>query len=250
MSNSSTLVAGIKLRLRAQGISYRQLAQRLGLSEPTVKRDLSRGKFTLSRLDRICEALGVDLVDLLQPPGNAPLTELSEQQEQALVASPKLLVVTYLVVNNWKMSEIVNTFRMDHNELSLLLAKLDRLRIIDFRPPVRIKNLTGRNFNWRKDGPVHAYFIERVCPEFFNSRFETAGDEFRFVAGMLSEASLLRLRASLRHVASEFESLAQQDARLPLDERDGCTAILALRSWEFSEFAKLRRSPRVKRGKS
>jgi len=250
LSNSTTLVDGIKLRLRAQGLSYRDLAKRLGLSEPTVKRDLSRGKFTLSRLDRICEALGVDIVDLLQPPGNAPLTELSEQQEQALVANPKLLVVTYLVVNNWKMSEIVNTFQLDHAELSILLSKLDRLRIVDFRPPVRIKKLTGRNFNWRKDGPVHAYFIERVCPEFFNSRFEASGDEFRFVAGMLSEASLLRLRASLRHVASEFESLAQQDARLSLDERDGCTAILALRSWEFSEFAKLRRTPRAKRAKS
>lgn len=250
MSNSTTLVAGIKLRLRAQGLSYSDLAKRLGLSEPTVKRDLSRGKFTLARLDLICEALGVDIVDLLQPPGNAPLTELSEAQEQALVASPKLLVVTYLVVNDWKMSEIVNAFRLDHSELAVLLTKLDRLRIIDYRPPVRIKKLTGRNFEWRKDGPVHAYFIERVCPEFFKSHFETAGDEFRFVAGMLSEASLLRLRTSLRHLASEFETLAQQDARLPLEERDGATAILALRTWEFSEFAKLRRTPRVKRGKS
>ena len=250
MSNSTTLVAGIKLRLRAQGLSYSDLAKRLGLSEPTVKRDLSRGKFTLARLDLICEALGVDIVDLLQPPGNAPLTELSEAQEQALVANPKLLVVTYLVVNDWKMSEIVNTFQLDHSELANLLSKLDRLRIIDYRPPVRIKKLTGRNFEWRKDGPVHAYFIERVCPEFFKSHFETAGDEFRFVAGMLSEASLLRLRTSLRHLASEFETLAQQDARLPLEERDGATAILALRTWEFSEFAKLRRTPRVKRGKS
>jgi transcriptional regulator with XRE-family HTH domain len=250
LSDSTTLVAGIKLRLRAQGLSYSDLAKRLGLSEPTVKRDLSRGKFTLSRLDSICEALGVGIVDLLQPPGNLPLTELSEAQEQALVATPKLLVVTYLVVNDWKMSEIVGTFQLDHAELSTLLTKLDRLRIIDFRPPVRIKKLTGRNFQWRKDGPVHAYFIERVCPEFFNSRFEAAGDEFRFVAGMLSEASLLRLRASLRHVAAEFETLAQQDARLPLEERDGATAILALRSWEYSEFAKLRRSPRAKRAKS
>jgi len=194
LSNSTTLVAGIKLRLRAQGLSYSDLAKRLGLSEPTVKRDLSRGKFTLARLDLICEALGVDIVDLLQPPGNAPLTELSEVQEQALVANPKLLVVTYLVVNDWKMSEIVNAFQLDQSELAVLLTKLDRLRIIDYRPPVRIKKLTGRNFEWRKDGPVHAYFIERVCPEFFKSHFETAGDEFRFVAGMLSEASLLRLR--------------------------------------------------------
>jgi transcriptional regulator with XRE-family HTH domain len=250
LSDSTTLVAGIKLRLRAQGLSYSDLARRLGLSEPTVKRDLSRGKFTLQRLDLICEALGVDIVDLLQPPGNAPLTELSEAQEQALVANPKLLVVTYLVVNDWKMSEIVNTFQLDHAELAVLLTKLDRLRIIDYRPPVRIKKLTGRNFEWRKDGPVHSYFIERICPEFFKSHFEAAGDEFRFVAGMLSEASLLRLRASLRHLAAEFETLAQQDARLPLEERDGATAILALRSWEYSEFAKLRRAPRAKRGKS
>ena len=96
---------------------------------------------------------------------------------------------------------------------------------------------------------MHAYFIQKVIPEFFDSRFEASGDEFRFVGGMLSEASLLQLRASLRHVASEFESLAQQDARLSLDERDGCTAILALRSWEFSEFANRGRAPRAKRGK-
>jgi transcriptional regulator with XRE-family HTH domain len=249
MTNSTMLVAGIKLRLRAQGLSYRQLAERLGLSEPTVKRDLSRGQFSLARLDRICDALGVDIGDLLQPPGSSPLTELSEPQEEALVANPRLLLVTYLVVNNWKFSEITNTFRLDQNDLTNLLLKLDRLRIIDYRPPVRIKRLTARNFSWRKDGPVHAYFIQKVIPEFFNSRFEAPGDEFRFVGGMLSEASLLRLRASLRHVASEFESLAQQDARLSLDERDGCTAILALRSWEFSEFANLRRAPRVKRGK-
>jgi transcriptional regulator with XRE-family HTH domain len=250
MTNSTTLVTGIKLRLRAHGWSYRQFAQRLGLSEPTVKRDLSRGRFSLTRLDRICEVLGVDILDLLQPPGTAPLTELSEAQELALVENPRLLLVTYLVVNNWKVSEIINTFRLEQNDLVNLLLKLDRLRIIDYRPPVRIKKLTARNFSWRKDGPVHAYFIRRVIPEFFDSRFEAPGDEFRFVGGMLSEASLLRLRASLRHVASEFESLAQQDARLPLEERDGCTAILALRSWEFSEFANLRRSPRVKRAKS
>jgi transcriptional regulator with XRE-family HTH domain len=250
MTNSVMLVSGIKERLRAQGLSYRQLAQRLGLSEPTVKRDLSRGTFSLRRLDRICEVLGVDLADLLQPAGNAPMTELSELQEEALAANPRLLLMTYLIVNNWKFAEITNTFRLDVNELINVLLKLDKLRIIEYRPPNRIRKLTARNFTWRKDGPVHAYLMKRVLPEFFDSRFDAAGDEFRFVGGTLSEGSLLKLRASLRHVAAEFESLAQQDARLPLEERDGCTAVLALRSWEFSEFSNLRRSPKTRRGKA
>jgi hypothetical protein len=41
---------------------------------------------------------------------------------------------------------------------------------------------------------------------------------------------------------AEFEQLNHQDARLSLDQRLGCSAILALRSWEFSEFSKLRRN--------
>ena len=43
-------------------------------------------------------------------------------------------------------------------------------------------------------------------------------------------------------MAAEFEVLAHNDARLPLDDRNGCSAILALRAWEFSEFTRLRRN--------
>jgi transcriptional regulator with XRE-family HTH domain len=244
MSATSIIVRGIKARLRSQGISYRQLAELVGVSEPTIKRDLSRGKFSLDRLDKICEILGAEVTDLLQPAEEAQLTELSEQQELALVASPKLLLATYLVVNDWKFGDIVTTFRISENELVNILLKMDRLRIIDFRPPTRIRKLTSRNFSWRKDGPVHDFFIRRVLPEFFNTPFDTPGDEFKFMGGTLSPASLLRLQSSIRRVAAEFEQLARQDVRLPLEERGSCTVILAMSSWEFSEFSNLRRTPR------
>src|SRR5688500_13390068 len=111
MADSTTLVRNLKARLRAEGMTYRTLAQRLQLSEPTIKRDLSRGTFSLRRLDRICEVLGITLEELLQPPPRATLlTELSTEQERALVGSPKLLLVTYLIVNDWKFQEIVATF--------------------------------------------------------------------------------------------------------------------------------------------
>ena len=244
MTGSVQLVHGVKAHLRAQGITYRDLASRLGLSEPTVKRDLASGRFTLERLDRICEVLGIDLERLLSMPDAAPVTELTEEQENALVFHPKLLLVTYLVVNDWKFADITSTFRLEPSDLIDVLLKLDRLKILDFRPPNRLRKLTARNFSWRKDGPVQAYFLQKVIAELFDARFEAPGDEMRFVGGTLSEASLLRFQASLRRVALEFEQLAHQDSRLPLDERDGCSAILALRRWEFSEFAKLRRPTR------
>jgi hypothetical protein len=50
--------------------------------------------------------------------------------------------------------------------------------------------------------------------------------------------------------ALEFESLARHDARQPLERRNGCSAILAVRSWEFSEFTRLRRRGSFRDGRT
>jgi transcriptional regulator with XRE-family HTH domain len=243
MTASAPLLRAIKSTLRSRGLTYRKLAELLGVSEPTVKRDLSKGHFSLKRLDQICAALGLTLTDLLQAPEAKDLvTQLSEAQELALISQPRYFVVTYLLVNDWKFREITEAFRMDENELIEILLRLDQLKIIEYRPPHRVRKLTARNFAWRKDGPVHSFFVTRFVPEFFQSAFDGAGDAFRFVGGMLSPGSLSQFKASLERLAVEFEELARADARLPLAERDGCSAILAVRSWEFSEFTRLRRT--------
>jgi transcriptional regulator with XRE-family HTH domain len=243
MDASRQLLAAIRALLRERGMTYRELAEALGVSEPTIKRDFSRGDFSLSRLDRICEVLEVSLADLAGGTGQArnSLTQLSEQQERALVREPRLLLLTYLLVNDWKFGEITAAFAMDENALVSLLLRLDALKIVNYRPPNRVKKLTARNFTWRKDGPVHEYFLTRVAPEFLRARFDETGDEFRFIGGTLSAASLARMKVSMAQLADEFEELARHDARLPLELRDGCSALFALRKWEFSEFTRLRR---------
>ena len=242
MSGSKLLVRGIRDHLCARGMTYRDLAIALGISEPTVKRDLARGNFSLARLDHICQALGVSIDGLLHNNANTILLNtLSDQQELELVADPHLLLVTYLVLNDWKFSEIVSAFRFDDSALVSLLLRLDAMKLIEYRPPHRMRKLSARNFAWRKDGPVHAFFIQRIVPEFFASRFDDPADGFHFMAGTLSEGSRRYMTAELTRLAGEFDRLARQDARLPLDARDGCSALLALRRWEFSEFTQLRR---------
>ena len=244
MTATAPLIRAIKATLRARGFTYRKLAELLSVSETTVKRDLSKGQFSLRRLDQICAALGLTLNDLMQPAeGQELVTQLSEAQEIALISQPRYFVVTYLLVNDWRFREIIETFRMDENELIEILLRLDQLRIIEYRPTHRVRKLTARNFAWRKDGPVQKFFVTRFVPEFFQAKFEGPGDAFRFVAGTLSSGSISQFKASLERLAGEFEELARADARLPLANRDGCSAILAIRAWEFSEFTRLRRTP-------
>jgi hypothetical protein len=82
-------------------------------------------------------------------------------------------------------------------------------------------------------------------PEYFQLPFDGTGDALRFFAGTLSRESLAQFKASLERLAAEFEVLTRNDARLPLTKRDGCSAVLAVRAWEFSEFTRLRRRART-----
>jgi len=243
VSVTSSLLYGIKAALRTRKLRYRELAQLIDVSEATVKRDLSRGNFSLHRLEQICSALELTLEDLMSAPAGLDLaTQLSEAQEVALASNPKILVVTYLLVNDWSFHDIVSAFQIDENNLIDILLRLDRLKIIEYRPPHRVRKLTARNFSWRKDGPVHKFFVTRFVPEYFQSTFDGGADAFRFVGGTLSPESLAHFKRSLERLAGEFEELARHDARLPLERRSGCSAVLAVRSWEFSEFTRLRRS--------
>ena len=90
---------------------------------------------------------------------------------------------------------------------------------------------------------MQKFFVREVQREFLDSSFSAPGEHLRFVAGLLSRASLAQLQQSLDRLAREFDELVRRDAALPLSERMSCSAVFALRPWEFSAFKALRRKP-------
>src|SRR5258705_10268689 len=111
----------------------------------------ARRNLSLARLERICTLMNLEIADLLElarGPG-ARVTELSEKQERELVGNPKLLLVGMMAVSHWTAAEILETYRFSETELVGLLARLDRLKIIDLLPENRIKVRLPQNFNCR-----------------------------------------------------------------------------------------------------
>lgn len=243
MPQLATLVEELKRYLRKQGITYVQVAEHLGMSESNVKRMFSRQSFSAKRFESICNLAGLELSDLidLMNRHREYLTELTPAQEEALLQNPKLLLLTYLLVNGWKLDEVTRHFEIEVLELDHLLIQLHRTKLIELLPFKRFKLLTARNFAWRKDGPVQRLFSELVQREFLDSRFDRLDEQLRFVGGLLSPASLAQMKHSIDRLAREFDELNQRDAALPIAERRGCGAVFAMRPWEFSVFTKLRR---------
>jgi len=243
MARSKQIVDAIKVTLKQQGITYRALAQKLDVSESTVKQMFANGNFSLSRLDIICELLDVDLNALLEISESLEerVTSISIENEQALVEDRKLLVVGYFLVNHWKIDDIIERYDIGETEIITLLAKLDKMRLIELQPNNRVRLLMANNFAWHPNGPIEKYFRSAVQTEFFNTSFEEDGALRVVKNGVLTIKGQADLRNRLKMIDSLFDEISEQERKIPINERHGITMILAIRNWQPSMFTDLER---------
>lgn len=243
MSQAAQLVDLLKRRLRDRGMTYAVLALRLGLSESSVKRLFSRRRLSLERLEQVCRELGMDIADLIEDARDVQprIAELTEAQERQLAADQRLLLTGLLALSHWSAEEMVANYRIEEPEVVRLLARLDRMGIIDLMPGNRIKLRLASNFAWRKGGPLERFFEARVQAEFFQSSFHGRGESRFVVHAGLSERSNALLRQRMARLAEEFAALAEEDSRLDHRMLAGTTLVLAMRPWEMGIFRHLRR---------
>ncbi|GAA6151896.1 helix-turn-helix domain-containing protein [Pseudoteredinibacter isoporae] len=242
MSQTQAIVDSLKRELKAQGKTYAHVAKTLDLSEASVKRLFSSANLSLHRLDSLCELLGMTVAELAnKAQGQQAISQLSQEQEQQLVDQPKLLLVAVCALNRWQFHEIVGTYQLSGAECVQLLAKLDRLRLIELLPNNRIKLLVDRGFRWLPNGPIQQYFRQQIQSDYFAADFDGAGELMLFQNAMLSPSANAIMQRKIESLAREFNQLAEEDKNLPLDERFGSSLMLAIRPWEVQSFQRLRR---------
>jgi transcriptional regulator with XRE-family HTH domain len=248
MAQTKALIGALKQVLKSRGVTYAEIARRLGMSEASIKRVFAKESFTLERLDRICQVLGIEITDLAKMVEHESerVVQLTLQQEREIVADPKLLLVAVHALNHWTLDEIVAQYTISKTECIRLLARLDRLRILDLLPNNRIRVIVGRNFSWLPDGPFRRHFRGQLEANFFGSRFDSKGEHLAFVNGMLSRNSNAVIQHHMRRLEAEFTELHNQDVRLPLEERFGTSLLIAVRPWVPDMFRKLQRRPAQK----
>ena len=245
MAQAPALVSALKQVLKSRHVTYAQLARRLGMSEASIKRVFSKGTFSLERLDKICGLLGIAITDLAKMVEHEAerVSQLSLEQEREIVADPKLLLVAVHALNHWTLEEMVAHYTISKTECIHLLARLDRLRIIDLLPNNRIRVIVGRNFSWRPDGPFQRHFRDQLEADFFTSRFDGRSEHLAFVSGMLSRNANAVVQQHMRRLEAEFTELHNQDADLPLEDRFGTSLLVAMRPWAPEMFRKMQRKP-------
>jgi DNA-binding Xre family transcriptional regulator len=244
MSQTRPLIDTLKLELRKQRITYKQVSEALNLSETSVKRLFSEEAFSVKRLEKVCELLHMDISDLVHMmEKNIDLTtQLNHEQETELVSDVKLLLVTLLLMNKLQFAEILGIYEISETEGIQLLAHLDRMRIIELLPGNRVKLMISQNFKWIPDGPIQHFFESKVQLEFLDSSFTQAGEFRIFVSGMISRTANAEIIKKIQHLAQEMNDMNIESESLPLEQRFGTSLMMAMRPWEINVFEELRRS--------
>jgi hypothetical protein len=245
MSTSQDLVAAMKSELKQQGITYASLARQLALAESSVKRMFSRGDMPLVRVDEICRVLKIDFADLARKVADARPArhELTQEQEKAVVADRRLLLLAICCLSQWTLEQIVASYQFSEAEVIRGFAKLDRLGIIELKPMNRYRLHIDKTFRWRPGGPVMSYFREQVMGDYFAGDFDRTGEMLMLVHGEIGRSLAGTFVERLQRVGQDFAQQHLADQKLAPHHRSGYTRVVGMRNWFFAGFRDLMRNP-------
>ncbi len=249
MPQTKLIIDTLKQELRKRGHTYKKVANKLGLSEASVKRLFAENSFSLARLGQVCGIMNLEIADLIrQMEKNVELTtQLSLEQEAELAGDTKLALMAFFLMSKLEFSDIIRIYDISETEGIRLLAKLDRMKIIELLPGNRVKLMISKNFELIPDGPIQRFHEQKVQSEFFNSSFNGDGELRIFVSGMFSRPANAELIKKIKRLAEEANELKTETESLPFDQRFGCSLVMAIRPWEVKIFEQLRRVPSEKK---
>lgn len=238
MAQTPALIELLKQSLKTHRLTYADIASRLEMSEANVKRMFAKKRFSLHRIEEICELMQMEMSDLfvLYEASRQRINALTEQQEKELVGDEKLLLVAVSVRNQLSFEQIVEHYQISATECIQHLAKLDRLKIIDLLPDNRIKLRIDEYFSWLPGGPIERFFEREIQRQFLKSRFKGELEQRLFHFGLLGDTSSQIMIEKLKSLAHEFTELHKRDLHLPLHKRHNQGLMLAMRPWHLDVF--------------
>jgi len=236
MTQTAELLQCLKKCLKAKGLTYRDVAAALDLSEASVRRIFSKRTFTLARLEQICRLLDMSIYDLARMNkigSDDNVTRLTLEQEEGLAADPTALTYFYLMLTGRTPDKIAQEFGLDARQQTTLLVRLSRLKLVELYPTNNGRLLTSRRIEWRQNGPIRKAYQRQVMESFMNSEFALDGQMFRFETGELSDASVKLLFRKLDKLSQDFDELADLDISVPASGKKAVGMMVAVRPWAY-----------------
>lgn len=221
------ILDSLRAHLKARQLTYKDLAQGLGLSEVSIKRLFANADCSLERLESICAYLQIEFADLFKssPKKRKLISRLTAQQEMEFSRNKDLLMVAVCALNHWSTREMWEHLHITKQHGLKLLKRLDEIGFLELIATDQYKLLVSNNFAWITNGPIMR-MVQGMSEEFFNDAFDGDGEILRIINVRVSKAAQVRLRNRLEKIAQEYVDQARADSHLPWKTGRPCRSAL------------------------
>ena len=234
----------LKTVLKARGLTYGGLAQKLGLSEPTVKRIFAERDCKLSRMTEICAALDLTLDDLVTEANRVEVRPipLGDQIETQLAEDRPAFHLFLLLMDQMTPSAIQAQYGLEETALFTLGLRLEKLGLAEVMPGNQIRLTVPGPIYFRRDGPLHQRLL-RLNMDFLRSAYlkpDTDHSAFLTQTRRMSRRTARQILSRLRDVQLELSHLSRKDQlTLSEDELDSYKLGIAFSPVDFASLLDL-----------
>ncbi|MBL8909554.1 MAG: helix-turn-helix transcriptional regulator [Archangium sp.] len=203
------VVETLKQLLKAQGVTYPELAKALGVSLSSVKRLFSATArdFSAERVEKVCRHLNMtffELMRLVEQKSSREQSVLSPKQESAFVQDPRLFFFFLSIAKKTPLSRLESRFKLSRAQVLQYLGRLARLGLVELRDGTQFRLKVAEHLTWSRGGPIDKWLYEMGRKVFLSSRFDQKNEFFRFYIVKFTDESYFQFRARLESLAQEI----------------------------------------------
>lgn len=205
----------LKSVLKARRITYAALADRLGVSEPTIKRIFAERDCKLSRMTEICTALDLTLDDVVSEANRVDVrpTQLTDRQEAQLAENRPAFNLLLLLLDGMTTTAIQSHYQLDASRIFDLGMTLEKVGLARVMPGDGVRLTIKAPVEFRRDGPLHQTLV-KLNMAFLRRAFtahDTEHSAYLTQTRRMTQKTAQHILARLRDVQAELSNLARRD---------------------------------------
>ena len=231
----ASILAELRLELKARGLRVSRLAEELKVAEPTVWRWLRGDGLTLDRLDEICAIAELDPRDLVSRAGDDQQEIFTLAQERVLAADRGLALVFFAILHGAQRRQLEDEFGLPAERLDSHLERLERLGLIEAPRRGKIRSKMDRLVRWRRGGPLSIAFQRTVKPLFMSMDFGSPDALYVSDIVLMSETGRARVHALFEALRGDIHVIGEQEQAAQLAGRDWSGVLMMIRPFDMGE---------------
>jgi transcriptional regulator with XRE-family HTH domain len=232
----SATYATLRQLLKARGLGPGEIAEALGVSERSLRRWFSDGGLTLEQLEKLCALVQLsvfDLYELASRTAEYRPKRLTLRQERELAEDPMLIFVFAHLLNGWRPAELEREANMPPALMVTLLARLEKIGLIENLVGNHVKILTAREIEWHENGPMRRHVQGYINHHFNNMIINEPNFLSKTESLKLSVASIAEIESKFARLMDEIRDMARIDMTRASTDKRWYAVLLAARSKVF-----------------